>query len=122
MRIGEFVVQAGTTKDTVRHYEDLKLIESLRPDGRREYTERHLEDFSVIQELKSYGLALSDIQAVFEWKRHGGCGSEELILFTEKVLERQLTLLQEKEARLRESRLKLEETLREVKKAKRLFP
>ncbi|MDR0270396.1 MerR family transcriptional regulator [Paenibacillus sp.] len=115
MRIGEFVAKAGTTKDTVRHYEDLKLIESLGPNGKREYTEGHLVDFEVIQELKSYGLPLKDIQLVFEWKRSRGCGSGELIRKVEEALERQLDLLAEEEARLRDRRLKLEGTLREVK-------
>ncbi|MGG3740385.1 MerR family DNA-binding transcriptional regulator [Paenibacillus chibensis] len=36
MRIGEFVRRTRTTKDTVRHYEDLQLIRSLGPDGKRE--------------------------------------------------------------------------------------
>lgn len=120
MRIGEFVRRTRTTKDTVRHYEDLQLIRSLGPDGKREYSEAHVEDIQVIQELKSYGLPLKDIQAIFEWKRSSGCGSEALLLGVEEALEERLASIREEEASLRERRLRLEEASRELKSLRML--
>lgn len=114
MRIGEFIALAGTTKDTIRHYEDLGLIESKGPDGKRNYTEKHLSDFAVIQELKGYGVKLRDIQSIFKLKRNHGCGNTELIKEVGDSLKLQLDALRQEEMELHNRIRKLEELVEQI--------
>lgn len=114
MRIGEFITLTGTTKDTIRHYEDLDLILSMGPEGKRIYTEKHLADFYAIQELKGYGVKLRDIQAIFKLKRNYGCGHEELIKEVSDSLDLQLEGLRKEELELRNRISKLEELVQQI--------
>ena len=63
--IGELAKQANTTKDTIRHYEQLGLLKSRkRQAGSRFYTEFHpqcVERIRVIKAGKSVGYTLSQI-------------------------------------------------------------
>lgn len=114
MRIGEFIALAGTTKDTIRHYEDLGLIESKGADGKRNYTEKHLADYYAIQELKGYGVKLRDIQSIFKLKRDHGCGNTELIKEVGDSLKLQLEALREEEKELHNRIRNLEEVLEQI--------
>ncbi|WP_165921210.1 MerR family transcriptional regulator [Paenibacillus albiflavus] len=114
MRIGEFICKAGATKDTIRHYEDLGLIQSKQANGTRRYTDKHLEDYEVIQELKGYGLKLKDIQLIFAMKNNYGCGNSELIKEAHDSLKLQLDVLSKEEEELRNRRIKLEELVRSM--------
>ena len=52
--IGELAAKANTTKDTVRHYEQLGLLKSRkRQAGSRLYTEFHPECIERIELIKS---------------------------------------------------------------------
>lgn len=116
MQIGVFVRKAGTTKDTIRHYEDLQLIVSKQSDGRRRYTDKHLEDFAVIQELKGCGLSLKDIQLIFTMKNHYGCRSEELLREVEDSLKHQLGELEREEQELRNRKELLQTLIQDIAK------
>lgn len=114
MRIGEFIAVVGTTKDTIRHYEDLELILSKGSDGKRRYSEEHLADYYAIQELKGYGVKLRDIQSIFKLKRNYGCGHAELIKEVGDSLSLQLDGLRKEESELRNRILKLEELVQQI--------
>ncbi|MEK5252610.1 MerR family transcriptional regulator [Paenibacillus sp. FSL F4-0125] len=114
MRIGEFIALTGTTKDTIRHYEDLELILSMGPDGKRIYTEKHLADYYAIQELKGYGVKLRDIQSIFKLKRSYGCGHAELIKEVGDSLNLQLEGLRKEEIELRNRIRMLEELVQQI--------
>jgi DNA-binding transcriptional MerR regulator len=87
MKIGQFIEAVQTTKDTVRYYEELALIQPTWEHNRRIYGEKEVADFLVIKEMQALGLALKEIQLLFTLKRNNGCGNNELIEQTRHKLE-----------------------------------
>ncbi|MBP3040867.1 MerR family transcriptional regulator [Bacillaceae bacterium Marseille-Q3522] len=118
MRIGEFLKKVDTTKDTVRHYEDIKLLDPEWKDGRREYAEQQINDFHAIREMKSLGLKLKDIREIFNWKRQNGCGSKELIDRVSQTLDQELKKIHQQEAELQNKKKMINELLVELQKLK----
>ncbi|KIL34384.1 6-phosphogluconolactonase [Cohnella kolymensis] len=115
MKISEFIALLNTTKETVRHYEDLNLVTPKRVKSRREYGQKEVLDFQVILELKGMGLSLKDIQLLFDLKRAIGCGEQGLVREVILHLTNHLEMLRNEEDLLRERRMKLEKQLEEVK-------
>lgn len=107
MRIGQFIKEASTTKDTVRHYEDLHLLKPSISNSRREYGKKELEDFMAIKEMQELGLSLKEIQAIFQVKENMGCGSPELVTEVLRSLQDKEKILLEEEKRLRIKREKI---------------
>ncbi|WP_404450668.1 MerR family transcriptional regulator [Virgibacillus necropolis] len=70
-----FIEKVQTTKDTVRHYEELNLLEPSWSNKRRIYGEKDIGDFEAIKEMQALDLSLREIQMMFEVKRSNGCGS-----------------------------------------------
>jgi len=66
--IGEIAQLVGTTAKTIRHYHDIGLLSSPTRDTNnyRLYTMAHVEQLQQILKLKSFGLSLRQIKAVFE--------------------------------------------------------
>ncbi len=64
--IGELAAKANTTKDTVRHYEQLGLLKSRkRQAGSRLYTEFHpecIERIELIKSAQAIGFTLTEIK------------------------------------------------------------
>lgn len=64
--IGALAKQANTTKDTIRHYDELGLLRSRkRQAGSRLYTEFHLEcieRIEIIKNIKAVGFSLNEIK------------------------------------------------------------
>lgn len=116
MQIRDFVALLGTSKETVRHYEDLHLLDPVRHNNRREYGDKEVLDFQVIIELKTMGLGLKDIQLLFELKKAFGCGDKTLIQQTIVHLTEHLNSLRQEEELLQQRRLKLERELEQVKR------
>ncbi|MCQ2009990.1 MerR family transcriptional regulator [Sporolactobacillus sp. STSJ-5] len=107
MKIGEFVKQCGTTKDTVRYYEELMLIQPDASNQYKEYSQKNIEDFRVIKEMQNLGLSLKIIQSVFKMKKKSGCGSQKLIRDVTIALEKQETFLMNEEIKIRNQRKQL---------------
>lgn len=105
-----------TTKDTVRHYEDLNLIVPDRLNNRKEYREKEILDFQVIIELKEMGLSLKDIQLLFELKNSLGCGDKKLIDEVLDKLTNHIDFLRREEENIRKRRIQLQSKLEEIKK------
>ncbi|WP_433944415.1 MerR family transcriptional regulator [Paenibacillus sp. SN-8-1] len=116
MRISEYIKQAGTTRDTVRHYEELGLIKPDWVQGRRDYTDKQLRDMDAIKEMKSMGLDLKEIQMIISLKSDKGCGSEALIEGVIQKLTAQFMVLLQEEEKLRESRQAIGAVLHELRK------
>ncbi|TMU85815.1 MerR family transcriptional regulator [Bacillus sp. BHET2] len=115
MKIGEFVTLLQTTKDTVRHYEELNLITPKWNKHYKEYSEKEVLDFQVVRELKEYGLSLSEIQLIFSLKDAYSCGDKELVNKVFDQLNIHLDTLQKEEAELRRRRIALEKQMEEIR-------
>lgn len=103
MKISNFIEAVCTTKDTVRHYEELGILNPVRKEKHRDYSEKDIEDFKVIKELQDLGFKLHDIQIIFQIKHETECNSKELIAIVfsklmarKKVFEEELMELQRK--------------------------
>lgn len=79
MKIGAFIQTCATTRDTIRHYEQMGLLHPAKRGTFKDYGEKELSDFQAIKELQQIGLSLKTIQNIFEIKRQKGCGTPELI-------------------------------------------
>lgn len=68
MRIGEFAAAAGVTTRTVRHYEQLGLLQPSErsASGYRYYTDRELARMKKIGQLQALGLTLEEIATVID--------------------------------------------------------
>lgn len=97
MKISKFIELVCTTKDTVRHYEELGILTPVREEkNARDYSEKDVEDFKVIKELQNFGFTLKDIQIIFQIKRESECSSNELIsIVLSKLIERKKSFEEE---------------------------
>ena len=67
MKISELAKAAGTSKDTVRHYVDLGLLQPARnpENGYLMFDEKALQRLNFIRMARGLGLALPDIRQIF---------------------------------------------------------
>ena len=114
MRIGQFVTLLNTTKETVRHYEDLRLITPKWKNKIRDYGEKDIQDFKVIIELKDFGFTLKDIQLIFNLKEALGCGDKQLIDQVFLRLSNHLYSLQQAEEEIKNRRIKLKNVISQL--------
>ena len=67
--IGQLAEQAGTTKDTIRHYDQMGLLKSRkRQAGSRHYSEYHPEcihRIKTIKEAQTVGFKLTEMRGSF---------------------------------------------------------
>jgi DNA-binding transcriptional MerR regulator len=63
-RIGELAVKVGMTERTIRYYEELELLESVKrlEGGTRVYTEDDVRRLKLIRRLKVLGLSLQEMR------------------------------------------------------------
>ena len=61
---GQFARMAGVTLRTIRYYEEIGLLNSIKrvEGGRRIYTEKDLRRLKLIKRLKIMGMTLSEMQ------------------------------------------------------------
>ncbi len=92
--IGELATKANTTKDTVRHYQELGLLKSRkRQAGSRLYTEFHpecVERIELIKSAQTVGFTLNEIKDGFDDFYNGRIGLDEQLAFTQKKLDQVL--------------------------------
>ncbi|MDP9264680.1 MAG: MerR family transcriptional regulator [Chloroflexota bacterium] len=72
-RIGELASRLGLTERTIRYYEELGLLESVKrlEGGMRVYTEDDVRRLRFIQKLKVLGLSLQEMLALERlYRRH----------------------------------------------------
>ena len=89
--IGELAKRANTTKDTVRHYEQLGLLKSRkRQAGSRLYTEFHpecIERIELIKSAQAIGFTLTEIKNSLNDYYDGQLDIDSQILLTQQKLE-----------------------------------
>ncbi len=88
--IGTLARQANTTKDTVRHYDQLGLLKSRkRQAGSRLYTEFHqecVERIELIKSAQAIGFTLTEIKNSLDDYYNGNLGiNEQLDLTVQKL-------------------------------------
>ncbi len=72
-RIGEIAERLGLTERTIRYYEELGLLESIKrvEGGRRVYTDDDVRRLRFIQKLKMLGLTLQEMLELEQlYRRH----------------------------------------------------
>jgi DNA-binding transcriptional MerR regulator len=73
-RIGELAQRLGMTERTIRYYEELGLLDSVKrvEGGRRIYTDDDVRRLKFIQRLKVLGLSLQEMHELERlYRRHG---------------------------------------------------
>ena len=89
--IGSLAKRANTTKDTVRHYDELGLLKSRkRQAGSRLYTEFHIESIERIELIKSaqaIGFTLTEIKNSLDDYYDGNLNLDEQLNLTQQKLE-----------------------------------
>jgi MerR family transcriptional regulator, repressor of the yfmOP operon len=72
-RIGELASRVGLTERTIRYYEELGLLESVKrlDGGTRVYTDDDLRRLKFIRKLKTLGLSLHEMRELEDmYRRH----------------------------------------------------
>lgn len=81
MRIGEVVKRTGLTKDTIRYYEKLELINVSRTDSEwnnyKSYSEKNIKTLLMIKQAKQFGFTLNEIRELlfFMESNLGSCST-----------------------------------------------
>ncbi|MBZ9534476.1 MerR family transcriptional regulator [Cytobacillus oceanisediminis] len=112
MKIGEFATLLNTTKETVRQYEELNL---LQPHNKKDYGDKEILDFQVVKELQEYGFSLKDIQLIFSLKEAVDCGDKQLIGQVYQIFTGQLEKLLQEEKEIQERRLIIENEAKKLR-------
>ena len=90
MLIGALANKANTTKDTVRHYDELGLLKSRkRQAGSRLYTEFHpecIERIELIKSAQAIGFTLTEIKDSLNDYYDGHLDLDEQLLMTQQKL------------------------------------
>lgn len=89
--IGALATRANTTKDTVRHYDELGLLKSRkRQAGSRLYTEFHpecIERIELIKSAQAIGFTLIEIKNSLNDYYDGNLDLDKQLILTEQKLE-----------------------------------
>jgi len=74
MLIGEVAQQTGFSKDTIRYYEKIGLLEKAdqnrSENNYRKYSERTVSKLKLIKKTKSLGFTLNEIKDFFLLEKH----------------------------------------------------
>lgn len=92
MRIGEVASRAGVSRDTIRFYERLGLLdEAARPHSSnryKEYSPLALRRIELISHAKALGFTLKEIaNVIVAWEQEGLVPSQKRLLIQEKISE-----------------------------------
>lgn len=70
MKIGEFAISTGLSKDTIRYYEKINLLHPEVKNKHREYNKQDVVIIETILKLKDTGFSLKEIKMLFEWSQN----------------------------------------------------
>ena len=70
LKIGEFALCTGLSKDTIRYYEKMDLLHPEIKNKQRDYDEHHIEIINTILKLKRAGFTLQEIKMLFDLSQH----------------------------------------------------
>ncbi len=97
--IGELAEASGLSRDTLRYYERLGLLQQVNrdPGGRRVYAERHLSTLRFIRRAQSMGFRLEEIGQLLQFRQDPTTAKRDVRELTQqklKLVEQQLQELQ----------------------------
>lgn len=101
--IGELAELAGVSRDTLRYYEKLGLLQKVARDqgGRRLYAPRHLSTLRFIRRAQSMGFTLEEVRQLLQFRENPAGARREVreltrdkLALVEKQLE-ELTVLRD---------------------------
>lgn len=67
MKIGEFAICTGLSKDTIRYYEKMNLLQPEIKNKHRYYNKKDIDTVEAILKLKQTGFSLQEIKMLFNW-------------------------------------------------------
>lgn len=67
MKIGEFAICTGLSKDTIRYYEKMNLLQPEIKNKHRYYNKKDIDTMETILKLKQTGFSLQEIKMLFDW-------------------------------------------------------
>ena len=67
MKIGEFPICTGLSKDTIRYYEKMNLLQPEIKNKHRYYNKKDIDTVEAILKLKQTGFSLQEIKMLFDW-------------------------------------------------------
>lgn len=69
MKIGEISSYTGISKDTLRYYEKMGLLNPKIAKHQRDYSEEDIEVIEIIAKLKNTGFSLKEIKTLLDWSK-----------------------------------------------------
>ena len=99
MRIGQLSKQTGCKPETIRFYEQQRLLQPPRRtrSGYRDYDQEHLHELVFIRQCRTLGLPLEETRDLLQLRRNPGLGCEE----ANRLLDRRIVQLREQIYELR---------------------
>ncbi|WP_052344208.1 MerR family transcriptional regulator [Bacillus ndiopicus] len=70
MKISEFALRTGLSKDTIRYYEKMDLLHPEIKNKHRDYSNKDIDIINIILKLKQTGFSLQEIKMLFEWSQN----------------------------------------------------
>ena len=97
MLIGQLAKQADLSRDTIRFYEKMQLIQSMTcNNGYKDYPEQTLQQLQLIRTAKNLGFALSEIKQILAMTVQDEIHAAQL----QTILQEKLSRIDEKIAQL----------------------
>jgi len=90
MKIGELSERSGFSRDTIRYYQELGLLNGMVHQGEnnyREFSEESVEVLQLIKESKIYGFTLKENKALLEIRNDNNRKLELMEHFLEKKIQ-----------------------------------
>lgn len=69
MKLAQFSKLTGLSKDTIRYYEKISLIQPVMKQKHRDYSEEDKQTIETIIKLKDTGFTLQEIKLLFDWSK-----------------------------------------------------
>ena len=108
MLIGELSQQINLSRDTIRYYEKMALIQPLvRNNGYKDYPEQTLQQLKLIQMAKNLGFTLTEIKQMIDIAGEHEIPAAQFQL----ILREKLAMIQEKIGQLQHMQNMLENML-----------
>lgn len=89
MRIGQLSKQTGCKPETIRFYEQQRVLQPPRRtrSGYRDYDQEHLDELLFVRQCRTLGLPLEETRELLQLRRNPELGCEEVNRLLDRRLE-----------------------------------